>query len=375
VVLKMTRKTLPMSERRQHRQWVGLLLGFLISGASHFLSGDRASGVKWFVGLFACSTLFPMLMAIPGNAPFVVGLVVCLVTLALWLVMLKQSYRPVQRMGIIGWLMVVILASALNFSASALLGLCVRTFKIPTGAMHPTLRGITGAGMSSDNPNRPGLVNSVITGRRFREIRATTEGTLTGPNSRESTVGHAAYSVGSRVYLLPKCARPRKGTGAHIKEGDILWSGVVTAGDHVFVERLSYRFRSPKRGDIVVFSTDGIMGLPQNTCYIKRIVGLPGERVGIAPPFLTINGDRLTTPAIFQMISNKTNGYSGFQCGGKLVQGLEWPLGEDEYFVLGDNTRNSRDSRYWGPVPEKNIIGKVTRIYWPLSRINALEGK
>ena len=364
-----------MSEKRQHRRWVGLLLGFVIGGSAHFLSGDRAGGVKWCLGLFACGALSVALVGVPGSASYVAGMGALSVGTVLWLVMLKQSYRPVPRMGGWAWLAVIVGALALNWSDSFLVGLCIRPFKVPTGAMQPTVRGITGSSMSNDSANRPGLVSSIITGSRFREIRATTEGTLTGPNPSESTLGHAAYRVDSRVYLLPKCARPQKETGAHIEDGDILWSGVVTAGDHVFVERLSYRFRRPKRGDIVVFNTDGIMGLPQNTCYIKRIVGLPGERVGITPPFVTVSGNRLTSPSIFEMISSKIDGYSGFQLGGQLVQGLEWPLGEDEYFVLGDNTSNSRDSRYWGPVPRKNIIGKVTRIYWPLSRINALEGK
>jgi len=78
-------------------------------------------------------------------------------------------------------------------------------------------------------------------------------------------------------------------------------------------------------------------------------------------------------PEIFATISSELDGYSGFQFGGQLSSSrLEWIMEEDEYFVLGDNTTNSRDSRYWGAVPAKNIIGKVTRIYWPFSRINAL---
>ena len=89
-----------------------------------------------------------------------------------------------------------------------------------------------------------------------------------------------------------------------------------------------------------------------------------------------MNNERVAAPAIFGKISSKANGYSGFQFGGLLAKSSdEVVLGEKEYFCLGDNSANSFDSRYWGAVPEKNIIGKVTRIYWPFTRINALGGK
>jgi len=152
-------------------------------------------------------------------------------------------------------------------------------------------------------------------------------------------------------------------------------------GDDIF--KLSYRFGKPKRGDIVVFRTAGIDSLPPDTFYIKRVAGLPGERIRIEPPFLIVNDQKVTEPDIFNTISSASDGYAGFQIaahaapiGGLLSKPTdEVVLGPDEYFVLGDNTRNSRDSRYWGAVPRKNIIGRATRIYWPLTRINALEGK
>ncbi|MCA1808980.1 MAG: S26 family signal peptidase [Lentisphaerae bacterium] len=68
--------------------------------------------------------------------------------------------------------------------------------------------------------------------------------------------------------------------------------------------------------------------------------------------------------------------YAGFQIAGHFSSADdELTLGPDECFVLGDNTRNSRDSRYWNNVPGKNIIGRATRIYWPFTRINGLEGR
>jgi len=168
-----------------------------------------------------------------------------------------------------------------------------------------------------------------------------------------------------------------------VSVGDTLWSGVVIAGDHLFVERLSYRFARPKRGDIVVFRTKGIETLGPDWFFIKRIAGLPGERIRIEPPFLIVDGQKVTEPEIFRTISSESDGYSGFALPavrgpdvGLLTKPTdEVTLGPDEYFVLGDNTLNSRDSRYWGAVPGKNIIGKVTRVYWPFARINALEGE
>jgi signal peptidase I len=175
---------------------------------------------------------------------------------------------------------------------------------------------------------------------------------------------------------LPRFAHPLKQPGDQVSAGDILWSGIVVSGDHLFVERLSYRFGKPKRGDIVVFRTAGIESLPPNTFYIKRVAGLPGERIRIEPPFLIVNDQKVTNPEIFSTISSESDGYAGFELGGRLSTPTdEFTLGPDEYFVLGDNTRNSADSRYWGPVPEKNIVGRATRIYWPFTRINALEGK
>lgn len=93
--------------------------------------------------------------------------------------------------------------------------------------------------------------------------------------------------------------------------------------------------------------------------YLKRVAGLPGERIRIDPPNLLVNGQPVLEPPIFRRIAWERA--VGFPYN-------EVVLGENEYFVLGDNTARSADSRCWGPVPRKNIIGKVVRIYWPLSR-------
>lgn len=116
-------------------------------------------------------------------------------------------------------------------------------------------------------------------------------------------------------------------------------------GQYLVVSKIGYRFSEPRRGDIVVFVSPNRAG--EN--YIKRIVGLPGERVEIRDGAVWINGHRLDEPYL-----NSGIPYTG-----------AWSLGLDEHFVLGDNRANSSDSHAWGPLPRKNIIGKAWLCYWP----------
>ena len=372
-----------MNEKPPYHKWVGVLLGFLLHGSAHFLSGRRAAGLKWYFGIFACGVAACALVAAPGTVPFIVGAALALASVVLWLMMLKQSFRPVRRIGFLGWLAVIILAVVLNNGLNLLVRQFVHPFKVPTGAMQPTIFGVHGHDVPVDSSEKPSVIQWLLSGQQYVEVRAKSSGVMSGPRPSRDVPSWLTYVVGSQQHELPRFARPLKQPGEQVSVGDTLWSGVVVAGDHLFVERLSYRFGKPKRGDIVVFRTAGIESLPPNTFYIKRVAGLPGERIRIEPPFLIVNDQKVTEPDIFDIISSASDGYAGFRLaahaapiGGLLSKPTdEVTLGPDEYFVLGDNTRNSRDSRYWGAVPEKNIIGRATRIYWPFTRINALEGR
>ena len=116
-------------------------------------------------------------------------------------------------------------------------------------------------------------------------------------------------------------------------------------GENIMVDKLSYRFHDPERFDIIVFR----YLYKKNTFYIKRVIGLPGETVQIADGVIYINGEPLEEDYGLEEITNP----------GRALEPIT--LGEDEYFVLGDNRNNSEDSRYAniGNIKKEYIIGKV----------------
>jgi signal peptidase I len=188
---------------------------------------------------------------------------------------------------------------------------------------------------------------------------------------------------GIRAFLLHPFTVPTNGMAPTLLGNTDPSTGQSRTGDHILVDKATYRLQPPRRGDIVVFRTDNIQDIPaesRGTYYVKRIVGLPGERVSILPPFVYINGQKLTDPPIFETIASGESGYHGYGLAGDLPGGLPEGkslasesasilLGPDEYFVLGDNSPSSLDSRYWGPVRRDSIIGRVTKIYWPRGRM------
>jgi signal peptidase I len=151
--------------------------------------------------------------------------------------------------------------------------------------------------------------------------------------------------------------------------------GRMLKGDSVVVGRWSYRGRSPKRGDMIVFRTDAIAAparerfqIPARELFVKRVVGLPGERVSIQPPSVYVNGNKVSEPKIFENFFSQTNALNSLPTRASEVQTNEVQLGPDEYYVVGDNVANSLDSRYFGPIKSGHFVGKVLGILWPLER-------
>lgn len=130
-------------------------------------------------------------------------------------------------------------------------------------------------------------------------------------------------------------------------------------GDNLIVDKLSYRIRSPRRFEIVVFPFQYQKG----TYYIKRVIGLPGEQVQIYDGHIYINGK----------ILEESYGNEEIRSAGLASEAIT--LGEDEYFVLGDNRNNSADSREpsVGTVLKQDMIGRAVFRIWPLDSVGFLD--
>jgi signal peptidase I len=131
--------------------------------------------------------------------------------------------------------------------------------------------------------------------------------------------------------------------------------------DQLLIDKLSYRFSSPERFDIVVFPAP----YDEDTYYIKRVIGLPGERILITGNTIYINGEPLLEEYGKEVMEEDTAG----------IAKTELVLGEDEYFVLGDNRNHSKDSREVdvGPVQGSTILGKAFLRIWPLNTFGGLQ--
>lgn len=299
----------------------------------------------------------------------------------------------------------------------------LQPFKIPTGSMQPTLYGVTSNpdfGRTRDFPDDlrpkpdfaiPGFVARFLDfwvhGTGYTHVVARADGTLRAYDRAPQRF--LLFNLKQRFFLEndpqaytvwfpPDNLLLRAGLINHygqpnprlFRKGEDIIKLKSVSGDHLFVDRVTYNFRRPERGEIIVFQTLGIMALPQDQFYIKRLVALGGEQVGIGNnQHLVIDGRQLdaSTPR-FENVYTFTkpwreNQYFGHvnNAVGKEVLNNRYadlaPLFADEkavftvppreYLVMGDNTMNSHDSRAWGSFPRTNVIGKSWFVYWPIT--------
>jgi len=137
----------------------------------------------------------------------------------------------------------------------------------------------------------------------------------------------------------------------------------ISSGDHVMVEGFSFLVRHPRRGEIVVFKTDGIASLPTGQFFVKRVAGEPGDHVRISEGRLFINDKPvILSNAVGEIVYDLPLGAE------RDSPMTDFTVDDDCYYVLGDNSTNSLDSRFWGGVPRRNIVGRIAFRCWPPSR-------
>lgn len=160
-------------------------------------------------------------------------------------------------------------------------------------------------------------------------------------------------AIGTAIYFL--IAQPHKVSGSSM-------SPTFEDGDYIITEKVSYKFTQPKRYDVVVFKNPK----DESQDFIKRVVGLPGDMVKIEDGYVFLNGMQLPESYISSAILTEPGLF--------LQEGEVVTVENDQYFVLGDNRNRSSDSREWGTITKKEIIGKVFLRYWPADSIGILPG-
>lgn len=313
--------------------------------------------------------------------------------------------------------------------ALAIRAFFLQPFRIPTGSMQPSLNGIVATDLSgSEEWDKPWFgkqaFDFVASGRNYYNLVA--EKDLTIKRIEDATIGalftgaRLVFDDGSSVRIgcpvgeairIPTINQHYEGAsggeysfgrGPHYKAGEAIFKGYLTSGDLVFVDKMSYHFRQPRRGESFVFDTRGINTTdPQasrqksktmqsqqgGTHYIKRLVGLPGDTLQITNPDLYVNGKLAKEETIRRVASRKKDSkgypYTGYTNPNPRRDPWRSRFADpnytfevkenaennnyNEFFALGDNSSASLDSRYWGTVKQHNLVGPAFVALWPFT--------
>ena len=299
----------------------------------------------------------------------------------------------------------------------------LQPFKIPTGSMQPTLFGVNSlpdfASVRSEEafieqgklraamkiPEGLERVKQWFQGASYIHVVAESDGVLesvSAPsrllifNIRQSLrAGGVTYTIWFPPDYGSQTLEQRAGLrlGQMFHKGEDIVKLRVNAGDHLFVDRVTYNFVPPSRGQIVVFETKGIpeerrvtsyWNIPDDQFYIKRLVGLSGENIQVGDDrHLIIDGKRLdaSTPHFENVYGfdpkaaphdSHFSGHVNLKTSGQTIPlfrdgSTVYQVAEGNVMVMGDNTMNSLDSRFWGDFPATSIIGRAFAVYWPIT--------
>lgn len=280
--------------------------------------------------------------------------------------------------------------------AFGLRGLYFQPFRIPTSSMQPTLYGIHYMNKESSG-NRwlnkiPAPLNKLLFGMCDAVAHSPEDAVYYTGQERTvpgTVFDHTAFTIGNRRITLPGnpdqvIAYANLADGREFRKGETIADGFVSLGDHLFVERFSLYLIPPKRGDVMVFTTENLkyndipLILTGGYYYIKRLAALPGDTVKIEDDQLYIKpggkGEFCKIQDIeprFRKLYSGKGGYHGHiaKMGNQpFAYGEEYTIPEDTYLMLGDNSRFSMDSRYFGTVHRRQLIGRAWMTFYPLSR-------
>jgi signal peptidase I len=182
--------------------------------------------------------------------------------------------------------------------------------------------------------------------------------------SRRANAGESEFQVVDGENL--RCIR----TGRHVRAGERVLSFDVMTGDQLFVDRFSYHFVRPPIGSGFVFRTGNIPMIAETSgdqYYVKRLVGEPGDTLEIKNYRLYRNGGPITGAAAFEKNARRLGDYVGYRNVSGLAVGKTMTVPPHSFLALGDNSANSLDGRFWGFVPEKDVIGRPLFIYYPFT--------
>ena len=304
----------------------------------------------------------------------------------------RAAAFPGQRNSFGDFLDLLAVVGAVAFGIRALF---LQPFQIPTGSMQPTLYGRHY--LTADAVGRPGIgrckaVDLALYGAFPAHETVRRSGTLEMARELDIWTGYRTQlQIAGVLYELPGDAvRVAEYAGIpmtppqHFVSGQALGDGYWSLGDHLFVERLSLYLKPVRRGDVMVFSTQGLADdqgkalTDEGFYYIKRVAALPKDTVKIINDQLYVRPDKETKfyriqelAPEFAKVYSRQGGYQGHVSGmgsWDFAFGQAYTLPDDAYLMLGDNSRFSKDSRYFGPVPHRNLIGRAFFVFWPFSR-------